>query len=90
MLYPAPPSIKLVPNPFGGNAMDVGLLEFLVCPLTRSKLRLEGDTLVSAVGGLKYPIRDGIPVLLVQEAQMPEGVKDLQEFKARYRNQIPE
>ena len=70
--------------------MDVGLLEFLVCPLTRSKLRLEGDTLVSAVGGLKYPIRDGIPVLLVQEAQLPEGVKDLDDFKSRFKDQIPD
>jgi uncharacterized protein YbaR (Trm112 family) len=70
--------------------MDIGLLEFLVCPLTRSKLRLEGDFLVAEVGGLRYPVRDGIPVLLVQEAQMPEGIKDLAEFTARYKEQIPE
>ena len=70
--------------------MDIGLREFLVCPLTRSKLRAEGDFLVSEVGGLRYPIRDGIPVLLPQEAQMPEGIKDLDEFRARYKDQIPD
>jgi len=72
------------PNPISDE-----LLKILVCPLTRSPLRLEGEYLVSEVGGLRYPVRDGIPVLLIDEAQMPEGVADLEEFKRKFADQIP-
>ena len=55
-------------------AIEPELLDILRCPLTRSKLRLEGNYLIAEVGGLKYPIRDGIPVMLVDEArQTVEG-----------------
>jgi uncharacterized protein len=77
----------------GAAIMDPTLLDILVCPLTRSKLRLEGDanngTLVAEVGGLRYPIRDGIPVLLVTEAQLPPGISSLEEFKSKFKAQIP-
>ncbi len=64
--------------------LDPELLEILICPLTRSKLRQEGDVLVSEKGGLRYPIRDGIPVLLIEEAGLPEGVASLEEFKRKH------
>ncbi len=60
------------------------LPDLLVCPVTRSKLRLEGEELVGEVGGLRYPIRDGIPVLLAEEATLPEGCESLDEFQKRY------
>lgn len=63
--------------------MDDGLLNTLVCPVTHSKLTREGDWLISQVGGLRYPIKDGIPALLPQEAKLPEGVSSLDEFKSR-------
>ncbi len=63
--------------------IDSDLLDILRCPLTRSKLRLEGDFLVAEVGGLSYPIRDGFPVMLIEEAKLPEGVKSLDELKAK-------
>jgi len=66
------------------------LMEVLRCPLTRSRLRQEGEALVAELGGLRYPIRDGFPVLLVEEAKLPAGYTSLEEFKARYRGQIPE
>lgn len=69
--------------------IEAELLELLVCPLTRSKLRLDGNELVGEVGELRYPIRDGIPVLLVDEAKLPEGVATLAEFKAKFAEQIP-
>ena len=69
--------------------MDDALLDILVCPLTRSRLRREGEFLISEVGGLKYPVRDGIPVLLVNEAQLPAGIASLEEFRAKFREQIP-
>jgi len=54
--------------------MDQALLEMLVCPITHSKLRVEGEFLVAEVGGARYPIKDGLPVLLPDAAILPEGV----------------
>jgi hypothetical protein len=71
------------------NTIDPELLDLLRCPLTRSRLRQEGDFLVAEVGGLSYPVRDGIPVMLVEEARLPSGVASLDELKERLRGQIP-
>lgn len=51
--------------------IDPKLLEILVCPLTKSTLRYdrEAQELVSVEAGLAYPIRDGIPIMLVDEAR---------------------
>jgi uncharacterized protein YbaR (Trm112 family) len=68
--------------------IDPEVLKRLVCPLTHSPLRQENDRLIAAVGGLRYPIREGIPVLLVDEAGLPEGVGSLEEFKQRFCNQV--
>ena len=72
------------------NKIDPELLSILRCPLTRSVLRQEGDYLVAEVGGLAYPVRDGIPVMLVEEARLPSGVSSLDEFRQRFRDQIPQ
>ena len=50
---------------------DPKLLEVLVCPVTRETLELdkENQELVSKKAGLAFPIRDGIPILLVDEAR---------------------
>ena len=69
--------------------IDPDLLEILRCPLTRSRLRLEGEFLVAEVGGLAYPVRDGIPVMLMEEAKLPPGVASLDELKAQLRDQLP-
>ena len=62
--------------------MDQNLLEVVVCPVTRSKLRVEGEFLVSEVGGIKYPIKDGIPVLIAEQAVLPAG-KTIEELKLK-------
>jgi len=51
--------------------IDKELLEILVCPKTRAPLVLSGDWLYStdAETRLRYPIRDGIPVMLIDEAE---------------------
>lgn len=51
--------------------LDPWLLERLVCPATRTALVYdeERQELVSAAAGLAYPIRDGVPVMLVEEAR---------------------
>jgi uncharacterized protein YbaR (Trm112 family) len=71
------------------NASDLDpiLLEILRCPLTHSKLQADGDFLVAEVGGLAYPVRDGIPVMLMEEAKLPAGVSSLDELKAQLREQ---
>ncbi len=50
---------------------DPRLLEMLVCPLTRAPLAYDParNELVSAKAGLAFPIRDGIPIMLVEEAR---------------------
>ena len=55
----------------GAATIDPWLLDRLVCPLTRTPLRLDAAAgeLVSDAAGLAYPIRDGVPVLLVDAAR---------------------
>jgi len=55
----------------GHAEIDPKLLEILVCPLTKSPLRYdrEAQELISDEAGLAYPIRDGIPIMLVDEAR---------------------
>jgi uncharacterized protein YbaR (Trm112 family) len=69
--------------------LPADLMQVLRCPLTRSRLRQEGQWLVAEMGGLRYPIRDGFPVLLVEEAKVPAPFGSLEEFKAHYRGQLP-
>jgi uncharacterized protein YbaR (Trm112 family) len=51
--------------------VDPKLLEILVCPLTKGRLRYDrtAQELISDQAGLAYPIRDGIPIMLVDEAR---------------------
>ena len=57
--------------------VDPKLLEILVCPLTHTKLRydMEKQELISDRAKLAYPIRDGIPVMLIDEARDLDGVE---------------
>nr|WP_218855931.1 Trm112 family protein [Nocardioides daedukensis] len=47
------------------------MLEIIVCPDCHGDLSLQGAELVCAGCGLAYPVRDNIPVLLVDEARTP-------------------
>lgn len=53
------------------GGIDPKLLEFLVCPLTKASLHYdrEAQELVSQQAKLAYPIRDGIPIMLPEEAR---------------------
>ena len=53
------------------GGVDAKLLEILVCPLTKGPLRYdrERQELISDQAGLAYPIRDGIPIMLPDEAR---------------------
>jgi len=50
---------------------DPKLLEILVCPLTRTILRYDGERqeLISRAAGLAYPIRGGLPIMVAAEAR---------------------
>lgn len=72
-------------GPASSNTIDPDLLEILRCPVTRSPLRQEGDWLIAETGGLAYPVREGIPVMLAEEARLPAGVASLDEFKQRFK-----
>ena len=51
--------------------VDEKLLEILVCPLTKEPLEYDAEhqELISRAAGLAYPIRDGIPIMLPDEAR---------------------
>ncbi len=59
----------------GNTGVDPRLLEILVCPLTKGPLRFDRESmeLVSERAGLAYPIRDGIPIMLPDEARRLDG-----------------
>ena len=66
------------------NAVPADLLAILRCPITMSRLRQDGDWLVAEVGGMAFPVRDGFPVMLPEEARLPAGVATLDEFKRQF------
>lgn len=63
--------------------MDAKLLDILVCPVTKGPLVFDRtkQELVSRSAGLAYPIRDGIPVMLEDEARRltPEEIEKLRD-----------
>ncbi len=56
------------------TTIDPKLLEILVCPMTKGTLTYdrEAQELISEKAGLAYPIRDGIPIMLIDEARRLE------------------
>jgi len=55
--------------------LDPSLLEILACPACHAPLRADdsAEELVCTGCGLAYPVRDDIPVLLIDEARRPDG-----------------
>lgn len=53
------------------HEIDPNLLQLLVCPLTKSTLRYDAAKreLISDAASLAFPIRDGVPILLLDEAR---------------------
>jgi len=51
--------------------LDRELLDLLVCPTDHQPVREDGDALVCTACGRRYPVRDGIPVMLLDEAALP-------------------
>ena len=49
--------------------MDEALLEILACPACKADVKLQNEKIVCTQCGRKYPIKDGIPIMLVDEAE---------------------
>jgi uncharacterized protein YbaR (Trm112 family) len=64
-----------MPDMNNANMIDAELLSRLACPLTRTPLRIdrERQELISDAAGLAFPIRDGVPVLVVSQARILKG-----------------
>ncbi|MEZ5926259.1 MAG: Trm112 family protein [Hyphomicrobiaceae bacterium] len=62
-------------EPGAASKADPKLLEILVCPLTKTRLEYDAarQELISRAAGLAYPIRDGVPVMLADEARKLEN-----------------
>lgn len=61
-------------SPRAAGRIDPKLLEILVCPLTKTTLEYDAERLelISRAARLAYPIRDGIPIMLPDEARVLE------------------
>jgi uncharacterized protein YbaR (Trm112 family) len=66
----SPPSSSSPPDR-PADSVDPKLLEILVCPLTKTPLEYDAakQELISRAAKLAYPIRDGIPIMLAEEAR---------------------
>jgi len=52
-------------------ALDQWLVEILACPACRAKVRVQAEQIVCDGCGRRYPVRDGIPIMLISEATEP-------------------
>ena len=70
------PSVPPSEEPPEVSRVDPRLLEILVCPLTKTTLEYDAESqeLISRAARLAYPIRDGIPIMLPEEARRMDDV----------------
>ncbi len=52
--------------------IDKELLDILACPACKADVKLEGEKIICTKCGRRYPIRDGIPIMLIDEAEVPQ------------------
>ena len=53
----------------------------LVCPIGKYPLKLEGGYLICEYCKVGFPVKDGIPDLLIEDARLPEGINSISELK---------
>lgn len=68
---------------FGFLYMDKELLEILACPACRASVTLDGDEIACQGCGRRYPVKDGVPVMLVAESRL-ESEKSEQAERERH------
>ena len=64
------------------------LLSLLVCPLGKAPLRREGETLVCTRCGPRFSIRDEIPNMIIEEAELPPGCAELADLECVKSGQV--
>jgi uncharacterized protein YbaR (Trm112 family) len=64
----------------GSHGLAPEFLEMLVCPLGKADLQPDGDTLVCTRCGPVFRIEDGIPILLIEEAKLPDSAKSVDDL----------
>jgi uncharacterized protein len=69
---PEPADSQPIEPPKLGGEVDAELLAILACPLDKQPVARQGNYLVCSECQRHYPIRDGIPVMLIDEALTPE------------------
>ena len=52
----------------GDNMIDKKLLEILACPACKGKVKIEEEKIVCRQCGRKYPVKNGIPIMLIEES----------------------
>ena len=55
--------------------IDKELLDILACPACKADVKLEGDRIVCTKCARRYPIKDDIPIMLIDEAELPGNSK---------------
>ena len=55
--------------------IDKELLDILACPACKADVKMEGDRIACVKCGRRYPIKDDIPIMLIDEAELPDGKK---------------
>lgn len=61
--------------------MNEKIIHDLVCPAGKFPLAAEGEYLVCTNCGAKFPVNEGIPVLLLDDAVLPDGIIEYKELK---------
>jgi len=59
----------------------INYIDDLVCPLGKFPLKQTGEYLECTNCGAKFPVKEGIPLLLIDDAVLPEGVNNIEELK---------
>ncbi len=60
---------------------EIKYIDDLVCPIGKYPLIETGDMLECTNCGAKFPVKEGIPMLLIDDAALPEGIKEMSELK---------
>ena len=60
--------------------MNNKLLKDIVCPIGKKVLQSESGYLVCTYCGVKFPVREDIPVLLIEEAVLPDGIYSIEDL----------
>jgi uncharacterized protein YbaR (Trm112 family) len=66
-------NLQLIADKRRHSMIDKELLDILACPACKADVKLEGERIVCTKCGRRYPIRNDIPIMLIDEAEMPPG-----------------